>query len=159
MNDELKLREAQGADIPVLARHRRWMFEEMARVQAVGYTVNEAVEMEAAYVNYLQQNFGHILRAWVIEAAGQIIASGAVLFYDWPPRPGDLTGRAALVHSVYTDPDYRGRGLARRITEHIVGVCRALGYRTVTLHASIAGRPIYEALGFKATSEMRLELR
>jgi hypothetical protein len=36
---------------------------------------------------------------------------------------------------------------------------RQQGYDTVSLHASDYGRPLYEALGFKATNEMRLQLK
>ena len=159
MNDELTLRNAIRADIPVLAKHRRWMFDDMLMVQKAGYTAAEVESMEPAYQRYLEEHFGGILRAWVVEVAGRVVASGAVLLYDWPPRPGDSVGRAALLHSVYTEPEYRRRGLARRIVDVMVAECRRMGLRTVSLHASEAGRSLYEAMGFKETSEMRLGLR
>jgi hypothetical protein len=36
--------------------------------------------------------------------------------------------------------------------------CREQEIAIATLHASDEGRPLYEALGFKATNEMRMEL-
>ncbi len=149
------LREATPADIPTLANHRRWMFEEMAALRGAP---GDEGEMAEAYSRYLAQHLGGIMRAWVVESGGKIVASGAVLFYDWPPRPNDLTGHSALLHSVYTAPDFRRHGLARRLVQTMVDVCRELGLRTITLHASDAGQPLYEAMGFKATSEMRLSL-
>ena len=36
--------------------------------------------------------------------------------------------------------------------------CRAHGIRAVILHASEDGAPLYEALGFRRTNEMRIVL-
>ena len=60
--------------------------------------------------------------------------------------------------NVYTNPEHRGRGLARMLMEHILGWARAQGFATVELHASDEGRPLYEKLGFGQTNEMRLVL-
>jgi len=37
--------------------------------------------------------------------------------------------------------------------------CRDQGLRSVFLHASDFGRPLYEDLGFRQTNEMRLSLK
>jgi hypothetical protein len=37
--------------------------------------------------------------------------------------------------------------------------CRGEGFAAVYLHASNDGKPLYEALGFEPTTEMRLKLR
>jgi L-amino acid N-acyltransferase YncA len=156
---DVNIREAALADVPVLVKHRRWMFEEMALTQTVGYAPADVQAMETAYEAFVQANLGGTLRSWVVEVEGEVAASGSMLFYDWPPRPGDRTGRAVLLHSIYTAPEQRRKGLARHITETMVNECRSLGVRTVNLHASDAGRPLYELLGFKQTSEMRFVIR
>jgi hypothetical protein len=48
--------------------------------------------------------------------------------------------------------------MAKRIVQAALEACRSAGLRRVTLHASEEGRPLYEALGFQATNEMRLTL-
>lgn len=153
---EWTLREAVQADIPVLSKHRRWMFDDMLATQLVRYTVEDVDGMEPAYAAYLEKYFGDTIQAWVIEAEGRVVASGAILIQQWSPRPGDLTGESALLHSIYTEPNYRRRGLARQITQALVTACREIGYKTISLHASQAGRPLYESLGFHPTTEMRL---
>jgi hypothetical protein len=40
----------------------------------------------------------------------------------------------------------------------MIAWCREQGYKTVALHASDEGRPLYESLGFQPTNEMRLHL-
>jgi GNAT superfamily N-acetyltransferase len=159
MPETIQLREAAHDDIAILVKHRRWMFDDMLTAQTVTYSAGDLDDMEPAYRSYLEQHLGGSLRAWVAQAGQRVVASGAVLFYAWPPRPGDWVGTAGLLHSVYTEPGYRRRGLARTLVQMMIEVCRGLGLRTVTLHASQAGRPLYDAMGFQATSEMRLTLR
>ena len=156
ISDEFKSRESVKADIPVLANHRRWMFEEMAASRGEPYGPNALDTMTAEYRRYLEQQLGDNIRAWVIESSDQIIASGAIFFYDLLPRPGDWTGRAALLHSMYTAPEYRRHGLARRIVLTAIEFCRANGFHGLRLHASDAGRPVYASLGFVPTTEMWL---
>ncbi len=53
----------------------------------------------------------------MIADAGQIVASGAIRFADWLPRPDNKRRGMVYVHSVYTAPAYRRKGLARRILD------------------------------------------
>ncbi len=71
-----------------------------------------------------------------IELDGTLAASATVVCY-----PPDL----AWLGMVLTLPEYRGRGLARRIVEHAIAYS---GRRTVRLDASAMGQPLYESLGF-----------
>jgi GNAT superfamily N-acetyltransferase len=153
------LRRAGQADIPILARHRRLMFEEMLAAQMVGYAAADVAQMAPAYETYLGQHLGAALQAWLAELNGRVAASGSVLLYAWPPRPGDSTGQAALLHSIYTETEFRRAGLARRLTQTMIAACRTAGIKTISLHASRAGQPLYESLGFHPTSEMRLTLQ
>jgi GNAT superfamily N-acetyltransferase len=59
---------------------------------------------------------------------------------------------------MYTEPEYRRRGLARKLMEIMIAWCKQEAFGSVLLHASDEGRPLYEALGFVATNEMRLKL-
>lgn len=45
--------------------------------------------------------------------------------------------------------------LAKLIMEHVIAGARDAGVSHLVLHASSEGRPLYEALGFVATNEMR----
>jgi GNAT superfamily N-acetyltransferase len=71
-------------------------------------------------------------------------------------NPRNPDSRRAYIANIYTKPDYRSRGIARRIMNTILDWCRAEGVEGVALHASPFGRPLYESLGFEPTNEMRL---
>ena len=77
--------------------------------------------------------------------------------FAWPGSPDDTTGRRALVRRA--EPEFRRQGLARRLMVTAIAWCRDQGLRSVSLHASDFGRPLYEDLGFRQTNEMRLSLR
>jgi hypothetical protein len=52
-------------------------------------------------------------------------------------------------------PRARGRGVGSALTEACIGWLRERGARTVLLHATDAGRPVYERLGFVAEGRSR----
>jgi GNAT superfamily N-acetyltransferase len=59
---------------------------------------------------------------------------------------------------MYTEPGARRRGVAKRLLEVMINWCRIKGFSGVSLHASSAGRPLYETVGFQQTNEMILKL-
>ena len=155
----MQLRTATVEDIPVLVSHRRRMFEDMAARKGVPYDPSHLDAMDAAYGPYLHVQLNNATtRAWVIVDGDRKVASGALLFADWMPRPDGQKPGLAYVHSVYTEPDYRRSGLARRILKAMIAECRTRGLPRLTLHASEMGRPLYASLGFVDTNEMRLML-
>ncbi len=94
---------------------------------------------------------------WLVIHEPDIAAGGGVLIREQFPVPGcNRIGRWAHVMNVYTEPEYRRRGLARRIMRTILEWCEAEQIDRVTLSASEEGRLLYESLGFKQAPEMKL---
>ena len=159
LSQGLPLRLATADDIPVLVSHRRRMFEDMAALKGEQLARAGLEVMDTAYAVLLRDEIpAGSTRVWVIEDAGQIAASGALRLTDWLPRPDGSRRGLVYVHSVYTEPYYRRRGLARRILTAMIDYCRENGWPRISLHASELGRGLYEDLGFKPTNEMRLVL-
>jgi len=71
------------------------------------------------------------------------------------PTPRVGTGRQGIVLNVYTEPASRGAGIARLLMGRVVEWAREVGLESLVLHASSAGRGLYEELGFVPTNEMR----
>lgn len=149
------LRLASTLDTAAIARHRRLMFDEMGLARGAAL---ERVEREtrAAVEHAMIEGY---YRHWFAVADGEIVAGAGVIVARWLPMPDEPALARATVLNVYTEPAFRNRGLARRLMHTVIEWCRADGLASVQLHASDAGRPLYEALGFKATNEMRLSLR
>lgn len=66
--------------------------------------------------------------------------------------------RLAYVNSVFVYPQYRRGGIGRRLMEAVLTWAQEKGYAQVRLRSSAQGRPLYESLNFKPTSEMQLDL-
>ena len=66
--------------------------------------------------------------------------------------------RFAYVNGVYVYPAYRRRGIARRLMQMALEWARERGCAQVRLRSSDEGRPLYEQLGFRASTEMQLDL-
>lgn len=147
----LETRAATTADATLITAHRRAMFTAMGRSRE-------------SILDAMSRNFEPWVTRMIIEGkyAGWItsdeerpIASAGLLVLDWPPHPLDPAGEhRGYLLNVFVEPDYRGRGLAHGLVDLCMAEARRRRLRVVALHTSDAGRPIYEAFGFRATSEM-----
>jgi GNAT superfamily N-acetyltransferase len=156
VEEEIIIRPAEPDDAQTITHHRCEMFIDIRGE----IDPSDLDDMATAYLPLVRQALadGSYLGWLACTASGDIVAGGGLLLYDWIPAPGRPKPSKAYVLDVYTDPTYRRRGIARRIMTEIVDRCRAEGYNRVFLHASTAGRPLYEALGFEQTNEMVLRI-
>ena len=151
MTDEITIRQATMADIDQIVTHRRRMFEDMGNQDL------EAMErMAAAFrpwlIDHMRRN---VYYSWLAcNAEGMVVAGADVWLMDWPPGQYDVSLYRGYILNVYTHPDYRRQGLARKLVETCMEWCYANDVKIVTLHASPDGRKVYEQLGFTPTNEM-----
>jgi GNAT superfamily N-acetyltransferase len=154
--EEIRIRTAYIADLAHILHHRREMFAEMG-----GAAESVLDQMQQASEQYLREALpSGIYRAWLAETeAGQVVGGGGIAIVPWPGSPDFPATRRGWILSIYTEPEFRRRGIARRIMEAIVAWCRSEGFGYVSLHASHDGRLLYQKMGFEATNEMRLYLK
>jgi GNAT superfamily N-acetyltransferase len=149
----LRIRPAGIDDLAIILHHRTEMFREMGFTDAAA--LNDVAETAAAYFGKALPDGSY--RAWLVENEdGQIVGGGGLLIAGWPGFPGEKQSRRVWILNMYTAPAHRRQGIARRVVETIVEWCRTEGFTVIALHASKAGRPLYESFGFQPTSEMRL---
>lgn len=153
------IRAATPADAETITHHRAAMFRDMAH-----RTEAERAEMSTRFLPWVraQLEAGTYLGFLAVTpgAGGEQITAGAGLrFIDWPPSPGFPDAQRAHLLNVFTEPAHRQQGLARLLVQRCLDECRAHGVHNVGLHASDQGRPVYAALGFQGTNEMRLVLK
>ena len=95
--------------------------------------------------------------AWLVFDGEEVVGTGAVSFYKVMPTYHNPSGKKAYIMNMYTRPDYRRRGIARRVLELLTAEAEMRQIDAVTLEATAAGRPLYEAFGFTAMrDEMEL---
>ena len=89
--------------------------------------------------------------AEVVEAAGagRLVACSGLVLFRRPPSRRNLSGWEGYVMNMYTEPAWRGRGLATALLGECVAYVRSeTPARRIRLHATAAGRPVYERAGF-----------
>lgn len=147
------IRTATARDIPALVRAWYAMLDECG---LLGSGVLEDWEERLAR-HFEKQIGGEHSRWFVAEEEGRVI--GTALATLSSGRSNILIDLTAMLAGIYVEPEYRGRGIARRLTEEAIAWCRERGCVRVRLNASRMGRPLYESLGFvPATEMMRLDL-
>lgn len=88
------------------------------------------------------------LAAFLAEVDGVPAGIGVISIYEVAPAPA-TSGAEAYISSMYTAPDFRGRGVARALLDELLAFARAAGVRgRVWLRATDAGRPLYASAGF-----------
>ncbi len=149
-----RLRTATLADLPIIMRHRRHMFIDM------GFKDDASLEaMEASSTSFIESGLeSGSYRGWLVETASGVVAGGGVVLLAYPSSPRDPSLRRAFIINMYTEPAFRRQGLAKGLMEEMIRWCKEQGFAWVALHASDAGRHLYESLGFTPTNEMRLAL-
>lgn len=149
------IRRATADDADTIVAHRRAMFS------AMRYHDEQALDaMCEAFRPWLirMMHAGEYLTWFAISEDGSIAAGLGLWLMDWPPHMIGPGARRANILNVYTSPEHRRQGLARRLMETSLEWCRAHSIRAVILHSSEEGRPLYQSLGFRPTNEMRLVL-
>lgn len=77
----------------------------------------------------------------------------ASLSYIWiMPTFEHPTGIRAHLMNVYTKAEYRRKGIFMRMVEVLIEEAKEKGVTEISLDSTEMGRPLYEALGFKASS-------
>ena len=150
---DIAIREAAPSEAAIVLHHRRSMFRDMG--EGTAEELDRMVEVAKPWLARALANRSY--HHWLaLDASGRVCGGGGVLLVPWPANPKDPCTERAVILNVYTESDCRKRGIARQIMLTILAWVKQRGLRSVNLHASDEGRPLYEKLGFAATNEMRL---
>jgi GNAT superfamily N-acetyltransferase len=151
----LTIREANARDLEMILHHRRSMFRDMGEG-----TVEELDRMVgAARPLFAKALENGSYRHWLaIDERGHVAGGGGVLLCPWPANPREACTERAMILNVYTELEFRRRGVARQVMQVILDWIKTRGLASVNLHASDQGRYLYESMGFKPTNEMRMSL-
>jgi GNAT superfamily N-acetyltransferase len=152
------IRQATVSDAAIIARHRVGMFRDMGQVPTDALAT-KLLETSTAALGVLLRERSYI--GWLaIAESDRILAGAGANVQSQLPRISHsgiavTTAPVPLVVNVYTEPDFRGMGIARALMNTLLKWATEHGHDRVVLHASDAGRPLYQSLGFVPTNEMR----
>lgn len=140
------LRLATEADTGELAR-LRWDFSP-DEVAASGQSF---AEFEAAFrAFWLNALASGNWAAWVAEESGRLVATLWVQVIHKVPRPGRFAGhnRYGYVTNVYTEPEFRGRGIGSQLLARTIAWAGSEELEFLVLWPSEESVSFYERAGF-----------
>lgn len=137
----MKFQKATIKDIPELCRIRKQ--------QLIDEGIDPCIDIDQELTRFFTDAFNnHNIVEYLAIHDNQIIATGAVCFYDYPPTYTNQTGRIAYVTNMYTHPDYRKQGIATKILTLLLEEVKVRHIEIMRLGASSLGKSVYEKFGF-----------
>lgn len=95
--------------------------------------------------------------AYLVFDGKRFVGAGGVSYFQVMPTYHNPSGKKAYIMNMYTDPEYRRRGIAFKTLDILVKDIKNKGITAISLEATEMGRPLYEKYGFVAmNNEMEL---
>jgi ribosomal protein S18 acetylase RimI-like enzyme len=152
------LRKANLNDIEVLIDFRVIFLKE---IQGIPSAKEMELFRKSLKEYFLSKMKSYEYIAWLAEADKKVIATSGVSFLKKPPHFINITGRFAYIMNMYTEPEWRRRGVGSMLLEKLFEEIKKRGISSVVLHSTLAGKSLYERYGFKENDgdkEMILKL-
>ena len=150
----LSYRKASLDDLEILTETR-------IEVLRAANQLNDDVDMSEVkkqsyeyYQNSLE-NDTHL--AYLIFDDDKFVGAGGISYFQVMPTYHNPTGKKAYIMNMYTNPNYRRRGIAYKTLDLLVADAKNKGITAISLEATEMGRPLYEKYDFlKMNDEMEL---
>ncbi|MGN0325998.1 MAG: GNAT family N-acetyltransferase [Lachnospiraceae bacterium] len=147
--------EASKDDIAELIRLRiAYMADDFG-----GVSDHEKECMEKQLPDYFNRKLGEELIAFVAKDNDQIVSVAYLHIIEMPANSILLNGLYGEVLNVYTEPEYRGKGLCTRLIKNLIVYGKKRGLGRVDLSATKDGYPIYKKLGFVDKEQRYTDMR
>ena len=149
------IQRATQNDTELLAKHRLSMWRDILPEMEM-----PVVGTEERTLEWIREKMcsGKLVGFVARTKEGQVAGGCCVWIREQPPLPMTPFLEVPYLMSLYTEREFRRRGVARVVAETAIAWCRERGYDRVNLDASEEGRALYENLGFKPGYGMRLQL-
>lgn len=121
---------------------------------------------EAEYEHLLKHNYDYFYERmqndkagfYFIESNNEIVSIAAIILIEKPPVNNDDIGQEGYIFNVYTQPQFRGKGLATKIIQHIIEDFKKKNITKITLEANEKSKDVYQRIGFRS-NEFHMEYR
>ena len=98
--------------------------------------------------SYYRDHLNNDLFVYVIRDGQQIVSCAFLLVVLKPMSPSFINGRTGTVLNVYTYPQYRRKGYAKKIMEALLDDAKKMKLSVIELKATEDGYPLYRSVGF-----------
>lgn len=109
----------------------------------------ETMDLRPALRDYYSRHMADgTFVSWIALAGDRIVGTSGISFVEKPPYFGCPSGKIGLLSSMFTQKEYRRRGIAKTLLSKVVEEARQYGCGTVQITASDMGVLLYTDFGF-----------
>lgn len=144
-NTTLTYRAATIDDLELLTRTR---VEFLAAVTENMTDAQKAEQYAANKAHFAEAFANNTFAAFLAFDGEKLAGTSGISFYKVPPNMAVKTGDVAYISNMYTNPEYRNRGIAFQLFSMTIAEAKKRGCARVGLHATEMGRPVYQRYGF-----------
>lgn len=109
----------------------------------------EEIDLVPALKDYYHRHMADgTFMSWLALDGDEIIGTSGMSFVEKPPYFGCPSGKMGLLSSMFTNPAYRRKGIARELLSRVIADARDYGCGTVQITASDMGVKLYTDFGF-----------
>ena len=90
--------------------------------------------------------------SWLALDGNNIIGTSGMSFVEKPPYFGCPSGKIGLLSSMFTNPNYRRKGIAKELLSRVINEAKQYGCGTIQITASDMGVKLYTDFGFEHNS-------
>lgn len=105
--------------------------------------------MQATLPSYYEKHLNKDLMAYVARDEMDIVSCAFLLIVEKPISSSFITGKTGTVLNVYTKPDYRKKGYAKKLITTMLEDAKAEGLSIIELKATEDGYSLYKSVGFE----------
>lgn len=98
---------------------------------------------------YFREHLNNDLHVYVCREDNRIISCCFLCVTEKPSNPSFINGRTGTILNVYTIPEYRKRGIARKLLEMLLAEAKQSKLDFVELKATDSGYNLYKSIGFE----------
>lgn len=141
----LNYRKATLKDIDLLTKSR---IEVLRAANGLSDDADMTEVKHQSYEYYRKALHDSTHTAYLVFNGDRFAGAGGINYYQVMPTFRNPSGNKAYIMNIYTRPEYRRQGIARRMLDILIKDAKARGISFITLEATPMGRPLYEKAGF-----------
>ena len=110
----------------------------------------EDIDLEPALRDYYLRHLSDgTFISWLALDNDRIIGTSGMSIVEKPPYFGCPSGRIGLLSSMFTNPNFRRKGIAKTLLSKVIDEAKTQGCGTVQITASNMGVLLYSDYGFE----------